>query len=157
MNIFRLHDDPEIAAAMHCDKHVVKMILETAQLLSSAHWMSDSSAPYRLTHKNHPSSKWTRQSIQHYRWLIDLGLHLCEEYTYRYDKIHKTQSIIEWLSANEPNIPDDGFVHPPQCMPDYCKLDDTVLAYRNYYISEKSKFAKWKTTIPGWYQYAISA
>ena len=74
MNIFILDLDPQSCAEAHCDKHVVKMILETAQLLSSALWITGVEAPYRLTHKNHPCAIWTRESLDNYMWLCQLGL-----------------------------------------------------------------------------------
>jgi hypothetical protein len=152
MNIFYLDQDPETCAQYHCDKHVVKMILETAQLLCATQWLCGNEAQYRLTHKNHPSTIWTRQSIHNYRWLCELGIQLGLEYTLRYGKIHKSQAVVEWCRDNEPLLPDIPFTNPPQAMPDYCKLDDTVLAYRKYYINEKSGFAKWKTTTPEWFR-----
>jgi hypothetical protein len=151
MNIFYLDRDPETCAQYHCDKHVVKMILETAQLLCATQWLCGTEAPYRLTHKNHPSTIWTRQSIHNYRWLCELGIQLSLEYTLRYGKVHKSQDIIQWCIDNEPQLPDTPFVDPPQAMPDYCKLDNTVEAYRKYYINEKHGFAKWKTSVPSWF------
>lgn len=102
MNIFVLDENPQVAAKMHNDKHVVKMILESAQLLCGVHHMTDplttEQVPYKLSHKNHPCSIWARQCVENYIWLCDLGLSLCEEYTYRYGKRHKSQDVIEWLS-----------------------------------------------------------
>ena len=88
MNIFYLHSDPVVAAQKQYNKHVVKMILESAQLLCSAHHMLDSEidVPYKLTHKNHPSAVWTRQSKQNYAWLYFHMLALGDEYTKRYGK-----------------------------------------------------------------------
>lgn len=91
MNIFYLHSDAKECAVMHCDKHVVKMILETAQLLSTAHRLLDGNDDpilYKATHKNHPSAIWTRKSQKNYLWLTSLLQNLCQEYTYRYGKIH---------------------------------------------------------------------
>lgn len=153
MNIFYLHSDPQTCAAYHCDKHVVKMILETAQLLSTAHWESGGVGPYKSTHKNHPSSLWTRCSIEHYLWLCSLGLALCEEYTSRYYKIHKCEEIINELSRMWPDIPSNGWTDPPQCMPELFKDKDTQTAYRRYYIGDKSSFAKWKNgNVPEWFK-----
>ena len=80
MNIFVLDENPQVAAQMHNDKHVVKMILETAQLLCGVHHMvgGDYDIPYKLSHKNHPCAIWVRQCIENYIWLCDLGLSLCE-------------------------------------------------------------------------------
>ena len=109
MNIFYLDNDPKVCAQYHVDKHVVKMILETAQLLSTTHWMSGSEGPYRQTHKNHPSAVWARSNKSNYIWLCELGMELCKEYTHRYGKTHKTQQHLEWLSNNIPNIPPGRF------------------------------------------------
>lgn len=154
MNIFFLDYDPKKCAQYHNDKHVVKMILETAQLLCGVHWMIGNEAPYKLSHKNHPCSKWVREDLNNYLWLCELGLELCEEYKYRYQKTHKTYQVILWCIDNKPNIPDIEFTSPPLAMPDICKInDDTISSYRNYYISEKSSFCKWKgREVPDWYK-----
>lgn len=160
MNIFYLHFHPKICAVYHNDKHVVKMILETAQLLYSCCYLSSpeliKNAPnggYKLTHKNHPSAIWTRQSIQHYYWLCWLGIELCNEYTFRYSKIHACQKHIEWLQNQVPNIPNTAFIQPPQAMPDIYKHPDSIIAYRTYYIYEKKTFSKWKNRkIPHWFK-----
>jgi len=152
MNIFYLHQDPTQCARYHCDKHVVKMILESAQLLSGAHWVSGSIAPYGLTHRNHPCAIWVRASLSNYMWLCSLARELCREYTHRYEKVHKSQAIIEWALLNAPNIPDYGFTMPPQAMPEPYKSEDSVSAYRNYYIGEKRTFCTWKNReIPFWF------
>ena len=153
MNIFYLHKDPETCSEYHNDKHVVKMILETAQLLCTVHWVNGGEAPYKPTHKNHPSSIWVRKSLQHYEWLSELGISLCNEYKYRYGKTHKTKNIIEWCKENKPNIPDYGWEEPPQAMPDEYKVpNNSIEAYRNYYMGEKRHFSKWKKRdIPEWF------
>lgn len=156
MNIFYLHENPVTAARYHCDKHVVKMILEYAQLLSTAHHVLDGDdAPegiYKCTHKNHPSAVWVRQSKENYMWLVDLFLNCIREYNDRYGKWHKTESIKQVLSIPPANIPDAEFTQPPQCMPDEYKCDDPVTAYRNYYIGDKASFAVWKYSAPPmWY------
>jgi len=97
---------------MHCDKHVVKMILETAQLLWCAHhklrqegWhtsVPDNIKVYRKTHENHPMAVWVRKDARNYKWTARLGLALCKEYTKRYHKIHKCESYLEWLISNDP-------------------------------------------------------
>jgi hypothetical protein len=149
MNIFYLDKDVEICAKYHCDKHVVKMILESAQLLCNVHDV----APYKRTHINHPCSKWVKSSLSHYNFLCNLLENLLNEYTKRYKKIHKTYEVFNWLKNNNPNLKDLGFIDPPQCMPDKYKQESTVMAYRNYYNCEKSKFAKWKNSeIPSWFE-----
>jgi hypothetical protein len=163
MNIFYLDRDPVIAAQMHCDKHCIKMILESAQMLSTAHRVLDGDeyankmGLYKLAHKNHPSTIWVRSSELNYRWLWEHYVALMDEYTYRYDKTHATSRLRDALDKTPDNMPaiqltDTPWAAPPQCMPDYCKGDDAVLAYQTYYIVEKSGFAKWKRRdIPEWF------
>ena len=159
MNIFVLDKDPRIAAQMMCDKHVVKMILESAQMLCTAHreLQPEHDVPdvfYKSTHKNHPSSKWVRQGIWHYRWLYQHFCALCDEYTYRYGKKHLTDTKLRDLLFHPPrNIRHFAwFDPPPQCMPEEYQCDDTVEAYRNYYKKEKADFAKWtKRNEPEWW------
>lgn len=153
MNIFVLDDDPVKAAEYHCDKHVVKMILETAQLLSSVHHKMGKDAPYKLTHGNHPCSRWLMDSVENYRWLSRMGLNLCKEYTKRYKKVHKTQPIMRWLHMNVPDLPNVPRTRFPRAMPDDAKVEGIVESYRNYYIKYKSHFAKWKySQTPNWYK-----
>lgn len=160
MNIFFLSANPEEAAKMACDKHVIKMILESTQLLYTAQNLAEVNMlesnpynPYKITHKNHPSAIWTRSSIQHYNWLCDLALNYCKEYKFRYgeEKEHACQKHLLWLKENPPVIPDNGFVQPPQCMPDIYKTESSIDAYRAYYIGEKLSFVKYtKREIPDW-------
>ena len=163
MNLFYLHTDPTIAAQMMCDKHVVKMILETAQMLSTAHREldGDENVPdtlYKRTHKNHPSSKWVRASAANYAWAYDHFTALCDEYTHRYGKTHLTDKKLRGALSAPPRGIQHGFwfSEPPQCMPDEYKQDDTVEAYRAYYQSpDKQRFAAWTKTrpAPGWYRF----
>ena len=152
MNIFYLDKDPLVAASYHNDKHCVKMILEYAQMLSTAHRELDGNVPdilYKSTHKNHPSTIWTRSSKQHYDWLFRLFRMLSAEYTLRYGKIHKTwEKLGKILETAPKNIVENGWSDPPQCMPDHCKKPDTIDAYRNYYLTEKASFSTWKTVRP---------
>jgi hypothetical protein len=152
MNIFVLDTDIEKCAKDHCDKHCVKMILESCQILCGVHWSTGGDAPYRLSHKNHPCSIWARTSYSNYVWLTDLGLELCKEYERRYGKIHKTKSVLEWCLTNKPNIPDLGLTPHAKAMPDEYKVDDVIESYRNYYRGAKKDFAKWKNReIPEWF------
>jgi hypothetical protein len=148
MNIFFLDWDVNKCAKDHCDKHVVKMILEYGQLLCGAHHMTDQvndQVPYKLSHKNHPCSIWVRESLSNYLYLCELGLALCKEYTFRYGKRHKTQDVIEWCVTNKVKICDKGFTEPPKAMPDEYKVKDVVESYRNYYRKDKVRFANWKS------------
>ena len=157
MNIFYLHNDPQRCAQMHCDKHVVKMILEYAQLLSTAHHILDgvpSVDCYKMTHKNHPSAVWARETSGNYWWLWNLLMELCGEYTYRYGKIHATQrkGIVAELVSQPHNIQRGGFAEPPICMKEEFKLDNVIESYHNYYLLDKVRFAKWtKREEPKWW------
>ena len=171
MNIFYLDKNPKIAAQMHCDKHVVKMVTEYAQMLSTAHRVCDGDVVadreglYRTAFKNHPCTAWVRQSKGNYNWLSDLWGYLGCEYQYRYGKkVHKAATK-EWLFYSPDNIPKKDTLFtgvsspPPQCMPEkyMCNphtatLDDTVQAYRDYYWHDKSPIADWtRREPPNWY------
>lgn len=154
MNIFALHSEPSIAAQYHCDKHVVKMIVETAQMLCTVKHIHGEEAPYKPSFKNHPCTIWARESEENYQWLCELGTALCSEFERRYGKEHKTKGIIQFCYENAPVLPDDVGLTPFVCaMPDHCKIsDDPIENYREFYRKEKSRFAKWKNTpIPEWY------
>lgn len=160
MNIFFLSRDPEECAHFHNNKHVVKMILETAQLLSTAHHVLDEKQTvqpiYKPTHKNHPSAIWTRQSRDHYIWLWKLLHSLCLEYTYRYKKEHKVArcGLLHLLQNPPSNIPNVGWLSDPTpAMPDEYKDTQSVIqSYRNYYKGAKSSFAFWKNrNTPSWF------
>ncbi len=154
MNIFYLNRDPVQCAKDHCDKHCVKMLLEYAQLMSTAHRVHDNNDDvYQIAHLNHPSTIWTRESLAHYQWLFQLWHHLNVEYTARYDKVHASAVKLYKTLMNPPvNIPDNGFKDPPLCMPDQYKQDDAVEAYRDLYRYDKSRFAVWAySDMPDWY------
>ena len=151
MNIFVLDRDPEIAATMACDKHVVKMILETAQMLCSAARAKGAWAPYRQTHKKHPCTLWAGKSQGNWEWLVSHGLALCAEYTLRYGKRHKSKSIIEYCAHLKLDFEQVELTPFPQAMPAEYKNSCVVTAYRNYYRGEKSRFATWKTKTPTWW------
>jgi hypothetical protein len=179
VNIFYLDHDVRKCAEMHNDKHVVKMILEYAQLLSTAHrvldgveliGLSDSGRKkkfwtlgdsrdytlYKATHINHPSAVWVRQSAQNYMWLAEMLEVLCGEYTYRYGKVHKVErdGLMQLLKNEFPkNLPIAPFTEPTPAMPDDVKVSgDSIKSYRNYYINNKAHLANWKKrTTPEWY------
>ena len=159
MNIFRVDNDPVKSAQMLCDKHIVKMPLETAQMLCSVwhRYGQGTNVPYKEVHKKHPCTLWAGDSMDNYNWLWQHGMELCFEYTRRYNKIHKSQQVIMDLSYPSPSkfIFDNRVGTPqPQCMPDeYKVLDNAVQAYKNYYIGAKSKIAQWNKSrsVPAWY------
>lgn len=145
MNIFYLHRSPSISAKAMTNKHIVKMILESGQMLCTAHHELDgeklcSPSLYKSTHKNHPSAKWVRESKQNYSWLYQHMLALGLEYTKRYGKTHKTIRTLSKILMEFPKNLDYGkFTEPPQAMPDEYKDESSLVAYRRYYLSEKIK------------------
>ena len=179
MNIFYLDHDVYKCAEMHNNKHTVKMILEYAQLLSTAHRFLDGtlidgysktgrkqkryvlsgdldSTFYASTHINHPSAVWVRQSPENYLWLANMLVALCEEYTYRYGKTHKVERVglCYALLKNIPkNIGNRGWSEPTPAMPDKYKVNnDSIQSYINYYLGDKQHLGNWKNrNIPSWY------
>ena len=163
MNIFFLSLDPRKAARLQCDKHVVKMILETAQLLCTAIRLLVADEDdiilglwaklYKATHKNHPMAVWVRESEHNFLWTLSHGLELCAEYTRRYEKIHKTQAVLEaiqqYYKQCELAFPNTGNTKKPICMPIQYRFkgpsleQDTVDSYWLYYAEEKAYMAKW--------------
>ena len=147
MNIFYLDEDPKLAAIYQYNKHVVKMILESAQMLCTAHHIhgNPDDVPYKQTHLNHPSTIWARENASNYRWLFEHFCALAQEYYVRYGKTHLTITKCKDLVYLPPGIPTTKFQQPPQCMPDEYKDKCSVQAYWNYYIGEKYKVANPKT------------
>ena len=167
MNIFVLDNDITKAAQYHVDKHVVKMIIEYAQMLSTAHrmldgtqytdassgrriqrWRLDNSNMdgilYKASHINHPSTRWVRENAIQYQYAYDMFAHLCDEYTYRYGKVHMTDTKLRDLLNQLPkNITLGEWSEPPQCMPDDVKTESTIEAYHKYYREYKTPFAVW--------------
>lgn len=177
MNIFALDKNPIRAARYHVDRHVVKMILEYSQLLSTAHRILDGTEHeflsktgrrttawklgddrdfilYKATHKNHPSAIWARGSSGNYEWLHDLLVAVCEEYTRRYGKIHKCESsgLVKELTTLPNNIPIGKMTPVLLAMPDEYKISqDYVECYREYYRRGKPHLHSWKVSnSPAW-------
>ena len=148
MNIFYLHHSPYLAAKVQYNKHVVKMILESAQMLCTAHHVYGNAeqklnVPYKQAHLNHPSTIWARQCKANYRWLYLHMMALGYEYTKRYDKMHASiVKCAKFLNIPPVHIPDGEFCEPPQAMPDQYKVPGcSITAYWNYYEGEKYKVA----------------
>ena len=173
MNIFYIDKDPIQAAQWMVDKHVVKMILESAQLLSTAHrlldgreiegksktgrkarrWILDDARDdvmYQATHINHPSAVWCRQSVENYNWLVDHFFALMAEYTYRYNKQHKCYGELSYMLQSPPkNLEEYDMTPMPSAMDDQYKIsDDPLTNYRNYYIIGKIRMHKWTNRQP---------
>ena len=160
MNIFYLDPSPRKSAQAHVDRHVVKMVLEYAQLLSTAHRVLDKDPIepdllYAMTHKNHPSAIWARSSEAAYSWLYALFCETSHEYAYRYRKNHLTFTKLRDVLCNIPKaIPKDKLWTPPTpAMPDEYKIEgDVLLSYRNYYTNGKQHLAVWtRRNKPDWY------
>ena len=152
MNIFAVDKDPKISAQQLCDKHVVKMILESAQMLCSAYPNGD--APYKRAFYNHPCTIWARESQENYEWLLAHAYAMCQEYTRRYGKVHKSIYAIEWCGKNyiKLRLPRKGLTKFAQAMPEQYKNKCSVTAYRSYYNGEKAGFATWKKReTPKWF------
>lgn len=124
MNIFVLDESPILAARDHCNTHVVKMILESAQMLCTAHWigwqrmlkldptlkradlmsrLNDAidpqlRPPWKMTHVSHPCTRWAQRTWGNYMWLSWHGLALCDEYESRYGRVHKSREVHRWLN-----------------------------------------------------------
>lgn len=164
MNIFVVDRDPIVAATQLCDKHVVKMIVEGCQMLSTIHRLAGSHvihAPvelYKSSFINHPCTIWARTSVNNYLWLAEHTLALSNEYTERYGKIHKANDMSIWFCNNIPtNILKTVLTPFAQAMPEQYKNLDAVQAYRNYYIHEKARFATWKfTNPPEWFTNGVN-
>lgn len=163
MNIFYLNRNPVECAQSHVDKHVVKMVLEYAQLLSTAHRVLDkeprnSELIYSMTHKNHPSAVWTRSSDKAYNWLYQLFCETANEYKYRYRKDHltfvKLKEALSHLPMNIPKPINQEWIAPTPAMPDECKVEGDVLAsYRKYYNLHKQNLATWtRRPPPVWFE-----
>jgi hypothetical protein len=181
MNVFYLNSNPSVCAKEHCDKHVVKMVIEYAQILSTAHRYLDGEMyleksantgrnikrwrlpdhreeyMYKVAHLNHPSTVWARQSNNNYNWLYYLWKELCAEYTHRYGRMHETErKLKDWLCYPPDRIPVGPKTQPPPAMKKYpeCIVEgDSIQSYQNYYREAKASFAKWTNReIPEWYQ-----
>ena len=180
MNIFVLNEDPIIAAQEQCDKHVVKMIVESAQMLSTAHRMLDGvmdkrksnsgktmskywalsdgreDCLYKAVHMGHPCTVWTMESSANYRWHYTHFVALCEEYTHRYGKVHMTDTklryVLQAIPKNIPNIDRTPFKLAMGSNPE-CMLPDPVESYRKFYKTKQARFKmSWtKSKIPDWF------
>ena len=143
MNIFYLDECPDKAARLQYNKHVVKMILESAQMLCTAHHCYGDkdqveNVPYKQAHLNHPSTIWTRRSKSTYMWLYNHMMALGNEYTKRYGKTHLSiTKCKDFLAIPPRHIQGDDWCQPPQAMPDEYKDPCSIQAYWNYYIGEK--------------------
>ena len=164
MNIFFLDKTPEKSAQYLCDKHIPKMLLESAQMLSTAvrkyeedtDTISLAEPIYKSAYPNHPMTKWVGFNRDCFDWALENSIHIHEEYRFRFNKNLKSYKVIKNIIDFELNahIPDGFFKEPPQCMPDEYRDKDYVTAYRKYYNTDKKYFAKWEKgrQQPEWWQ-----
>lgn len=154
MNIFVLDTDPVRAATSQCDKHVVKMPLETAQMLCTAATVNGASgARYKPTHAKHPCTVWAAASRSNFDWLIAHGVALANEYRRRYGKTHASEAVILDAARFLDAIPSGALTAFAQAMPDEYRTDDVVESYRRYYHGAKRGFATWRAPAspPAWW------
>ena len=154
MNIFLLDHDIERCAQYHCDQHVVKMILESVQILCTVLNKMGLETPYKPTHKNHPCVIWVGESFDNFLWLKDLTLFLNDEYLYRFDKQQNHRSIDVLHSISGYRYARRGLTPFAQAMGCEYKIPgDAVSAYRRFYSAEKKHFARWtKRDKPDWFK-----
>jgi hypothetical protein len=154
MNIFHLDDDPKKCAQYHFDKHVLKMILESVQILCSVLILKKMDAPYKLSFQHHPCVLWASKSLSNWYWLKNLTKELNKEYQYRWRKNinHRSYETIKLFYPSNDRIKDLGITERPQMMPKkYQVIGDSIKAYRTYYLSEKRDLLKYtRRMIPEW-------
>ena len=162
MNIFVLDENPRIAAEMHCDRHVCKMIIEHNQMLAATYYHTigisrkkefpenqekinhlfkdwprkhpdGTEHHYSVSHVNHPCTVWTRTSIENFNWLLDCNESLCDQFLYRYKHEHSGRAIVNWMRLNLPKLPSSELTPFAQAMPECYRGDNAVEAYKKYY------------------------
>lgn len=182
MNIFVLDKNIKKCAKYHCDKHVIKMILEYTQMLSTnvrlclgipgcffiekkglveykfvlPEEQKEKKKIFLIAYINHPCTKWVGQSKENFSWLLRLTKELLKEYTYRYNKKHKTEEVIKTIETLSGYLyfPKKGLTEHALAIPEKYKTEKAVTSYRLFYINEKKRFATWKRRrIPKWYKY----
>jgi len=186
MNIFVLEDCPVKAAEVQCDKHVVKMVVESGQMLSTAHRMLDGDLEvyinakgrkarrynlndwrqqvlYKAVHYHHPCTVWTMESSENYNWHWKHLEALCAEYRFRYGKVHKTEeTILHALKSLPKNIPIGKMTNFKLAMgsnPECMDENDIVGSYRSFYHTKQSRFKmRWTgRPVPNWFTYQENA
>lgn len=156
MNIFVLDTDINSCAAAHCDKHVVKMIVEYCQLLSTTchvHGISTEEM-YKKTHVNHPCAAWVRESSANYNYLLELTIALLDQYTLRYGKVHASSRLIPLFIDKISEVPiGKGSLTPFAIVVNNENrlMADAVSEYRHLYKTTKRDMCTWKTEAPSWF------
>ena len=181
MNIFFIDKDPRIAAQMQCDRHIVKMCIESAQMLSTAHrildgheymetslggrnvrrWRLEDEREwilYKVVHVNHPCTVWTRENSANYLWHYEHFIALCDEYTHRYGKVHATDKLLRKPLSQLPRniIMRESITQPALAMEESCKAEKTpVECYRRFYETKQNRFDMHWTNrrVPEWFHF----
>ena len=153
MNIFVLSEDVKEAAEWHVDRHVVKMPLESAQMLCTALIINGcNDVVYKPAHVKHPCTLCAAATRSNFEWLCRLGVELCSEYTYRYGREHASEKVIRSCHEKCSNIPAGVLTSFAQAMPIEYKGECAITAYRLYYVKGKSHLASWKNrSKPCWF------
>lgn len=152
MNFFYLDKDPTICAQSMVDKHIVKMITEHCQMMSVVQVSNGIEPLFKSTHKNHPCTIWSGTSLDNYNLLIEYTKAIAKEYTYRYGKIHASESVLYYCEAKKPIIPSIGVTPIALCMPEIYQTSDPIESYRAFYRGKKRHIAKWKNReLPSWW------
>ena len=156
MNIFVLDKNISKCAKYHCDQHVIKMILESVQIMCTALNKKGFNTPYKSTHVKHPCVLWVEESYDNFLWLSKLAFALNEEYKYRYYKTENHRSIPVLNEIVHQKFDSTGLTEFAQAMPDEYKIPgDAVTAYRKFYLGEKMSFANWtRRRVPYWIKQA---
>lgn len=141
MNIFYTDHDPAVAARSLPDKHIVKMPVETVQMLVSAllRWnlqpnvLTSKGTVHKGGYAKHPSTIWAGDNRENAWWLLRHGFALCAEYTKRYGKTHFAESQLRTILESKliGDLPLGPITAPALAMPDECKTADPVESYRN--------------------------
>ena len=152
MNIFVLDYDISKAALYHNCKHIVKMPLESAQMICTVLNDRGVKTPYRSVHRKHPCTIWAGKSKSNFVWLGELGLALCKEYSYRYNKVHACEAVITYCLDNCNFVEEGNLTEFALAMPENYKSSCAVESYRNYYRNDKAHLANWGIrNKPEWY------
>jgi hypothetical protein len=184
MNIFVLDECACEAARLQCDKHVPKMVVESAQMLSTVHRMLDGTETripsksgkrmvkawimddpdddallYKAVHMNHPCTVWSRVNRDNYQWHWLHFKALCDEFTYRYGKVHASETrLLNRLKKYPKNLPHGKRTSWPLAMgsnPECMFPNDPVKSYRMFYQTKQNRFnMNWtKRSVPNWFEY----
>jgi hypothetical protein len=167
VNIFFLDDDPARAAEYSCDSHACKMVLESAQIMSTVHWIADCSTAealygrctvYAPTHPSHPSVRWAARSLSNWRWLREHCLALSAERLWRFPGYNHHNSTAVAYRMPEPAIADLGLTEFAVGFKSELEYPgDVVQAYRRYYALEKRHLASWtRRGAPAWWPHGYT-